>query len=104
MAACYVGARAAVIAKKKGRDSKEVEYLEEAFKQADLNADGKVDINEYVSILKERGLYTNREEVQEMFLLADKDGDNTLSKEEIGKELGRLNDCTTAFKHMDLNK
>ena len=33
-----------------------------------------------------------------------RDGDKTLSKEEIGKELGRLNDCTTAFKHMDLNK
>ena len=96
--------------------------MEEAFKQADLNADGKVDINEYISILKNRGLYTNREEVQEMFLLADKyklaslkakslkwwnncrDGDKTLSKEEIGTEIGRLNDCTTAFKHMDLNK
>ena len=46
--------------------------MEEAFKQADLNADGKVDINEYISILKNRGLYTNQKEVQEMFLLADK--------------------------------
>lgn len=54
------------------RNKEEIEYLESAFKAADLNADGKVDINEYISILEKRGIYTDREQVLEMFTLADK--------------------------------
>ena len=46
--------------------------MESAFSSVDLNADGKVDINEYISILEERGIFTDRKQVEEMFLLADK--------------------------------
>ena len=54
------------------RSREEIEALESAFSSVDLNADGKVDINEYISILEERGIFTDRKQVEEMFLLADK--------------------------------
>lgn len=54
------------------RTREEIAALESAFSSVDLNADGKVDINEYISILEERGIYTDRKQVEEMFLLADK--------------------------------
>ena len=54
------------------RTREEIAALESAFSSLDLNSDGKVDINEYISILEERGIYTDRKQVEEMFLLADK--------------------------------
>ena len=54
------------------RNSKEVEYLEAAFKEADKNRDGKVDFNEYVAILKSRGLEIDREQIESLFKLADR--------------------------------
>ena len=54
------------------RTREEIAALESAFSSVDLNSDGKVDINEYISILEERGIYTDRKQVEEMFLLADK--------------------------------
>ena len=54
------------------RTREEIAALESAFSSVDLNADGKVDINEYISILEKRGIYTDREQVLEMFTLADK--------------------------------
>ena len=54
------------------RTREEIAALESAFSSVDLNYDGKVDINEYISILEERGIYTDRKQVEEMFLLADK--------------------------------
>ena len=56
----------------KSRNKEEIAYLESAFRKVDLNADGKVDINEYISILEKRGIHSDRKEVEEMFSLADK--------------------------------
>jgi len=101
MAAAVVGL---ALAKKKGRNDEEIKYLEAAFNTADVNNDGKVDIREYIAILESRDIYMEKDEIVAMFKNADKDGDRSLSKEEVKDELDRLKDVDTAFKRMDLNK
>jgi Ca2+-binding EF-hand superfamily protein len=69
------------------RWKEEIAELEAAFKKADVNGDGKVnlkscfssfksvwkvDIRDYVAILKKRGIYTNKKQVEELFALADR--------------------------------
>jgi len=101
MAAAVIGL---ALAKKKGRNDEEIKYLESAFNSADVNNDGKVDIREYIAILESRDIYMQKDEIIEMFKNADKDGDLSLSKDEVKDELDRLRDVDTAFKRMDLNK
>ena len=68
------------------RGKEEIAELEAAFRRADINGDGKVkkpmqnysnfvllqvDIDEYVAILKSRGIFTDRKQVEKIFSLAD---------------------------------
>ena len=80
------GAAVVLLDKQKGRWKEEIAELEAAFNKADINGDGKVnyrfgflvkfvylvDISDYVAILKKRGIYTNKKQVEDLFALADR--------------------------------
>ncbi|XP_059098211.1 calmodulin-4-like [Tigriopus californicus] len=67
---------------KKSSDRRQREALEEAFKRADVNGDGRLSVDEYYQILKEHGIECNREEIIQIMQIADKDHDGFISKEE----------------------
>ena len=72
---------------KKSADRRQREALEEAFKRADINGDGKLSVDEYSRIFTEHGVAITRDEIEHMINLADKDQDGFISKEEfLGEE------------------
>ena len=64
-----------------------MEFLEREFRRADVNGDGKVklisisikimflcskvDMAEYIAILKARGIFTDRKQIERIFSVAD---------------------------------
>ena len=65
-----------------------MEFLEREFRRADVNGDGKVklisigpikilflcskvDMEEYIAILKARGIFTDRKQIERIFSVAD---------------------------------
>ena len=57
-----------------------------------------------MAILKKRGIYTNREQVEDLFKLADENGDSILSKSELKAEMKRLKNTEKAYSLMDSDK
>jgi len=58
---------------------KKNKILEEAFKRADLNNDGKISVEEILFLFEEKGVSCTREEIQEIFSHADKDQSGKLN-------------------------
>jgi len=58
---------------------KKNKILEEAFRRADLNSDGKITVEEILTLFEENGVACTREEIQEIFAAADKDGSGQLN-------------------------
>jgi len=90
-----------LLGKKKSRWKAEQVELEAAFRAADVDKDGKVSIQEYVTILKRRGIYTNKEEVEKIFAIADRNSDSGLSRSEFQEEMSQLSKSDTAFMVLD---
>ena len=77
-------------------------------------------MQDYVAILKGKGIYTNRKQVEEIFSLADRlvpshgkisaycdcssDGDSVLSNSELREEMKRLANTETAYNLMDSDR
>jgi len=95
-----VGAVAA--AKNKKRSG--TEHLEKAFEKADISQDGKINLEEYIRMLKARGAFTNLKQVEAMFKLADSDGDLLLCGSEFREEMKRIEKSDKAFSLMDRNR
>lgn len=67
---------------KKSSDRRQQEAMEKAFKEADVDGDGLLSVDQYYRILKEHGLHSSREEILRLIQMADKDNDGLISKEE----------------------
>ena len=78
-------------------------------------------MQDYVAILKGKGIYTNSKQVEEIFSLADRlvlchskskavvtvlcsDGDSVLSNSELREEMKRLANTETAYNLMDSDR
>merc|ERR1712083_239973 len=96
-----LGSIGAVIAARKGGWKGEVDELTKAFQKADLNKNGKLSVSEYRNILKERGIITNKKQIEKLFAAADSDGDGLMSKEEFRAELGRIDRANRAYDLFD---
>jgi hypothetical protein len=64
------------------RDRQKREALVEAFHRADKNGDGRLSVDEVLSIYVEHGVDVTRDEVQRMVDAADKDGTGLLTQKE----------------------
>jgi len=74
--------------------------LEEAFKGLDLNDDGKISVDEILTVFEENGVPCSREEVLTIFQSADKDGSGMLSI----KEFKKSNKAVNMAKEVDKNQ
>jgi len=83
---------------KKGREEKREKELKAAFDAADKDGDGKLDLEEWIQILKDTGIEVSRDEVEVMFLEKDRDRDGSLSFKEF---MGQETPMEKAFKVMD---
>ena len=64
------------------RDRQKREALAEAFRRADKNGDGRLSVDEVLSIYVEHGVEVSRDEVRRMVEAADKDGTGLLTQKE----------------------
>ena len=48
---------------------------EKYFKEADVDGDGFITVDEYYRILKEHGIQSSKEEIRKLIQMADKDND-----------------------------
>merc|ERR1712029_835089 len=83
---------------KKGREERRMKELREAFDAADKDGDGKLNPEEWLSVLKVTGVEANWEDVQRLFGEKDRDHDGFLSFEEF---TGQETKIEMAFKAMD---
>jgi len=67
---------------KKSNDRRQIEALEKAFKEADRDKDGFLNVEEYREIAKKEGIDLTLEEAQHLVAIIDKDKDGLISKEE----------------------
>jgi len=72
--------------------------LEDAFRQADKNGDGKLALDEIISIFKANDISCTSEEVREAFFLTDKDKSGDLDLEEFQQF---CSDTSTVFVAVD---
>ena len=89
---------------KKSSDRRQREALEEAFKKADINGDGKLSVDEYSRILTENGVIITREEIIQMIKFADKDHDGCISRDEfMGNEEETPTRCQSSSRSANSN-
>ena len=69
----------------KGMNSKK--DMEAAFKAADANNDGQLDLDEYISHFARMNVNMSREDGKTLFLDKDRDGDNAISIQEFKGEM-----------------
>ncbi|XP_023341366.1 probable calcium-binding protein CML18 [Eurytemora carolleeae] len=67
---------------KKLNEKKDKEALEEAFRKADLNGDGRLTVEEIFAIFKDHEVPVSIEEIREVVMAADKDGTGQLTVQE----------------------
>jgi len=85
---------------KKSKDKKTTGNLEDAFKDADTDKDGKLSLDEWVDVLIRTGHNTSRSEVIDAFREKDKNLDGLMSYEEF---VGHETRNELAFKALDTN-
>ena len=75
--------------------------LAKAFKAADKNGDGILDIDEFMDYYKGQGVNLSREDAATLFAEKDRDRDNGISFDEY---IGKLTDTEKAWNALDANK
>jgi len=85
---------------RKAKEKKKVAELEDAFKAADTDGDGKLSLHEWMEALKQSGHNVSRSEVEEIFKEKDRDFDGTMSYEEF---TGHDTKTELAFRAIDKN-
>jgi len=85
---------------KRAKEKKKVADLEDAFKLADTDKDGKLSLDEWMEALKSSGHNVSRTEVEDIFKEKDRDLDGTMSYEEF---TGHDTKTEIAFKAIDKN-
>lgn len=85
---------------KKSKEKKQTIDLEDAFKNADTDKDGKLTLEEWVDVLQRTGHNISRSEVVEMFREKDLNMDGVMSYDEF---LGHDTRMALAFKAIDKN-
>ena len=76
-------------------------HMAKAFKEADKNGDGLLDLDEYIDFFKTQGVSLTKEEGQELLRGQDKDHDDLISYEEF---IGKTTDTERAWNALDTNK
>ncbi|TRY68322.1 hypothetical protein TCAL_08079 [Tigriopus californicus] len=85
---------------KKSREKRKLVDLEDAFKEADKNKDGKLSLDEWCDVLAKTGHENARQEVVEVFRAKDRDMDGKMSFEEF---CGQKSRYELAFEAIDKN-
>lgn len=82
MHSCHSMSAIVLFNQQKIRDRHKREALAEAFRKADKNGDGRLNVDEVLGIYLDHGVEVTREEVQRMVTAADKDGTGQLTEQE----------------------
>lgn len=85
---------------KKSKEKKRTVDLEDAFRVADTDKDGKLSLDEWVDVLQKTGHSTSRKEVMDVFREKDRDFDGRMSYEEF---VGHETRFELAFMALDTN-
>ena len=72
-----------------------------AFKAADTNGDGKLDLDEYMGHLKKQGVNASQEDARILFTDHDRDLDNFISFQEFS---GQTTQAERAWRALDAKK
>lgn len=75
--------------------------FKEAFKRADSNGDGQIDLDEFIEHYKSQGVNISREDAYQIFKDKDKDLDGIISFDEFA---GKLTESEKAWKALDANR
>jgi len=83
------GAAANVLLLKKNEDKRQEQALQEAFRRADNNSEGKLTVDDYLKVLQDNHLTATKEEISVMMDIADKNKDGLISRAEVLGEKSR---------------
>lgn len=95
---------------KKAGDKRQEQALQEAFKKADVNGEGKLTVDEYFRILQEHSIRTTKEEIMNLMEIANKSGDGYITRAEFlgdgtaNVRSDMLEKAEMAFNLMDRNR
>jgi Ca2+-binding EF-hand superfamily protein len=93
---------------KKAEDKRQQDALQEAFKKADVNGDGRLNVDAYYTILHEHNIKCSKEEILNLIDIADKNKDGYISRAEFiegrAQNQATVEKAERAFNLMDRNK
>jgi len=93
---------------KKREESRQERALENAFKKADTDGDGRLSVEEYHRILQEHNIETTREEISRLMEVCGRSNEGFITRAEFlgekDKAVAQEERVERAFSYMDVNR